>query len=55
MMLISMTCVVLFAAGYVVSVYSWPSIKIWCNELTAEAGRLRNRAAKLKAKLGGIR
>lgn len=54
-MLISMTCVVLFAAGYVASVYSWPLIRIWCNEVTAEAGRLRNLAAKLKAILGGIR
>lgn len=45
-----LTCIALFAAGYAASVYSWPTIKVWINGVTAEAERLRSRAAKLEAK-----
>lgn len=51
MMWIVMGCVVLFAAGYLSSIYSWPAIRVWINEVAAEADRLRDRVAKLKAKL----
>lgn len=46
-----LTCFVLFAAGYAASVYSWPTIKVWINGMAAEADRLRDRVAKLEAKL----
>ena len=44
-----LTCVILFAAGYAASVYSWATIKVWINGATTEAEKLRSRAAKLEA------
>jgi hypothetical protein len=46
-----LTCVALFAAGYAASVYSWPAIKVRVNGVTAEAKKLRDRAAGLEAEL----
>jgi hypothetical protein len=43
--------VVLFAAGYVASIYSWPKIKIWVNGTQAEIASLEARATALKAVL----
>ena len=43
--------VVLFAAGYVASIYSWPRIKIWVNGAQAEIADLEAKAAALKAVL----
>ena len=43
--------VVLFAAGYVVSIYSWPNIKIWLNGTQTEIANLEAKAAALKAVL----
>jgi hypothetical protein len=43
--------VVLFAAGYVVSIYSWPNIKIWVNGTQTEIANLEAKAAALKAVL----
>lgn len=54
MMWISMTCVVLFAAGYAASIYSWPKIMVWINGVAAEPDRLRDRVAKIEAKLRDI-
>ena len=42
---------VLFAAGYVASIYSWPKIKIWINGTQAEIASLEAKAAALKAVL----
>jgi hypothetical protein len=46
--------VALFAAGYVVSIYSWPKIRIWINGISAEAADLRQKAAQLEAKLRSL-
>jgi hypothetical protein len=43
--------VVLLAAGYVASIYSWPTIKIWINGAGAEAANLRQKAARLETSL----
>jgi hypothetical protein len=43
--------VVVFAAGYVASIYSWPRIKIWINGTHAEVASLEAKAAALKAVL----
>lgn len=43
--------VVLAAAGYVASIYSWPSIKNWINGASTEAANLRQKSARLEAKL----
>jgi hypothetical protein len=43
--------VVVFAAGYVASIYSWPRIKIWINGTQAEVASLEAKAAALKAVL----
>jgi hypothetical protein len=43
--------VVLFAAGYVVSIYSWPNVKIWVNGIQTEIDNLEAKAAALKAVL----
>ena len=48
------TCLVAFVAGYAASIYSWPMIKVWINEVAAESGRLRDRLAKLETKLRDI-
>jgi hypothetical protein len=42
---------VLFAAGYVASIYSWPRIKVWVNGAQAEIANLEARVAALKAVL----
>jgi hypothetical protein len=38
-----------FAAGYVVSIYSWPRIKLWVNGAETEVASLEAKAAALKA------
>ena len=43
--------VVLFVAGYVASIYSWPGIKIWVNGARAEIADLEAKVAALKAVL----
>ncbi len=45
---------VLVAAGYVASIYSWPSIKIWVNGVSTEAANLRQKAACLEATLRSL-
>lgn len=47
-------CVVLFAAGYAASIYSWPAIKVWINGVAVEADTLRQRVAQLETKLRDI-
>ena len=42
---------VVFAAGYVVSIYSWPRIKVWVNGTQTEIASLEAKAAALKAVL----
>ncbi len=42
---------ILFAAGYAVSIYSWPRIKLWVNGAKAEIASLEAKAAALKAAL----
>ena len=42
--------VVLFAGGYLASIYSWPTIRIWANGVTEEVERLRAKAEKLEAR-----
>lgn len=49
-----LTCVVLLAAGYVASIYSWPAIKIRINGAAAEIDRLRERAVALEIKLRNL-
>jgi hypothetical protein len=46
-----LTSVVVFAAGYAASIYSWPAIKVWINGMTAEVERVRQRLTQLEAKL----
>jgi hypothetical protein len=43
--------VFLFAAGYVASIYSWPTIKVGVNGTRAEIASLEAKAAALKAVL----
>lgn len=52
-MLEVMEVLVLFSGGYVASIYSWPTIKIWANGLSAEAVSLRAKAAQLENKITG--
>jgi hypothetical protein len=40
---------VVFAAGYVASVYSWPRIKLWINGAESEVASLEAKATALKA------
>jgi hypothetical protein len=42
---------VLFVAGYVASIYSWPKLKVWINGTQAEIASLEAKAAVLKAAL----
>ncbi len=42
---------IVFAAGYAVSIYSWPRIKLWVNGAESEIAALEARAAALKAVL----
>ena len=49
-----LTLFVAFVAGYVASVYSWPSVKLWIDGAATEAARLREHAAKLAAKLRNL-
>ena len=46
--------VVLLAAGYVASIYSWPTIKIWINGASAEAANLRQKATRLETSLRSL-
>lgn len=43
--------VVLIAAGYGASIYSWPRVKLWVNGAQAEIASLEAKAAALKAAL----
>jgi hypothetical protein len=45
---------VVFAAGYAASIYSWPTIRIWINGISAEAADLRQKAAQLEARLRSL-
>jgi hypothetical protein len=45
---------VLVAAGFIASIYSWSSIKVWINGVSTEAANLRQRAARLEAKLRSL-
>jgi len=40
---------VIFTAGYVASIYSWPKIRLWVHGAEAEAASLEGKAAALKA------
>jgi hypothetical protein len=42
---------VVLAAGYVVSIYTWPRIKLWVNGAQTEIASLEAKAAALKAAL----
>jgi uncharacterized membrane protein YagU involved in acid resistance len=42
---------VVFAAGYAISIYSWPRIKLWVNGAKTEIASLEARATALKAAL----
>lgn len=42
------------AAGYVASIYTWPTIKVWANGMATEAASLRAKAAALEAKIRGM-
>jgi len=44
----------LFAAGYAASIYSWPTIKVWINGVSAEAVSLRAKATALEAKIRAL-
>jgi hypothetical protein len=46
--------IALLAAGYIASIYSWPRIRIWIKGISAEAADLRQRAARLEAKLRSL-
>jgi hypothetical protein len=43
--------VVVLAAGYVASIYTWPRIKLWVNGAQTEIASLEAKAAALKAAL----
>jgi hypothetical protein len=43
--------VVMLAAGYVASIYTWPRVKLWVNGARTEIASLEARAAALKAAL----
>jgi hypothetical protein len=46
--------IVVFAAGYAASVYSWPWLRTHATGIAAEASSLRQRAAALENKLRGL-
>jgi hypothetical protein len=43
--------VIVFAAGYALSICSWPRIKLWANGAKAEIASLEAKLAVLKAAL----
>ncbi|MGY3616618.1 hypothetical protein [Bradyrhizobium sp. USDA 10063] len=43
-----------FAVGYVASIHSWPTVKVWINGVTAEAAALWSRAPALEAKIRAL-
>lgn len=45
--------IVVFAAGYVASIYSWPWLRTHAQGAVTEINSLRQRAADLEAKLRG--
>jgi len=45
---------VLFAIGYVAAIYTWPRIKIWIDEASSEAARLRQKASQIAARLRSL-
>ena len=45
---------VLFAAGYVAAIYTWPRIKIWIDKANSEAARLRQKAWQIAARLRSL-
>ena len=42
-----------FAGGYAACIYSWPTVKIWSNGLSAEAISLRAKAQQLENMIRG--
>jgi hypothetical protein len=42
--------VLIFAAGYAASIYSWPAVKVRINGATAEVADLRARAVALESR-----
>lgn len=42
-----------FAGGYAACVYSWPTVRIWINGVSAEAARLRAKAQQLENSIRG--
>lgn len=46
--------VLVFAAGFAASVYSWPLLKVWINGVTAEAASLRAKAAALESRIKAL-
>ena len=44
----------LVAAGYAASIYSWPTIKVWVNGVSAETISLRAKATALEAKIRAL-
>lgn len=46
--------VLVFAAGFAASVYSWPLIRGWINGATAEAATLRAKAVALESRIKAL-
>jgi hypothetical protein len=46
--------VLVFAAGYAASIYSWPAIKVRINGATAEVADLRAKAVALESRIKAI-
>ena len=46
--------VLVFAAGYAASIYSWPAVKVWINGATAEVADLRARAVALESRIRAL-
>jgi hypothetical protein len=42
---------IIFAAGYAISIYSWPRIKLWINGAQIEIASLEAKVAAIKAAL----
>ena len=46
-----LTCVLMFAAGFAASVYSWPTISDWIREAKSGIDRLREWVARIAIRL----
>jgi outer membrane murein-binding lipoprotein Lpp len=42
-----------FAGGYAACIYSWPTVKIWANGISAEVVSLRAKAQQLENRIRG--